>query len=133
MGVDTSAPGRTWTGPALWVALAVVLRSGAAAFAKQAGLWSAGGALRGLVVNPWWVASLVLLVAQAVAWIVVLRRVRLTVAYPFNSLVLAINLAVAVFVFGEAIAGPQVLGILLIMSGIAVLGSGTRREGGEGR
>jgi len=104
-----------------WVVLSLILRSGASACAKQAGLVSAGKAPFAMIANPWYAAEIAFLVVQAVCWVMALRRLPLSVAYPFMSLVLGVNLVLAWRLFGEPVSLLQVAGVLLCMSGVALI------------
>lgn len=102
------------------ILLAIVLRSLAAFCAKEAALLSSGQSLLA-VLNGWLVAEVVVLGLQAVAWAFVLRRHALSFAYPFMSLVFALNLLMAWLVFGETILPQHILGIVIILVGVLVV------------
>jgi multidrug transporter EmrE-like cation transporter len=110
------------------VGLAVLLRSLAAIFAKQAALTSVGGGLAGMVVNPWLVAEVVVLGLQALVWSSVLRKAPLSVAYPFLGLTFAINLVAAGLIFDETVQAQHVAGVALIVLGVLVMGLETGRQ-----
>jgi len=109
------------------IGLAVILRSLAAVFAKQAALVSIGGGVVGLVVNVWLVAEVVVLGLQAITWSAVLRRAPLTYAYPFLGLAFGINLLAAGFIFDETIRLQHICGVGIIILGVLVMGTGARR------
>ncbi len=98
-----------------------MFRSGAAICAKQAGLTSVGQGILGIFFNLWYLAELVALFAQSMCWLMVLRRTPLNLAYPFMSLVFALNLVGAWALFGERVEGHHVAGILLIMAGVVLV------------
>jgi len=50
-----------------------------------------------------------------------LRRIPLTAAYPFMSLVFALNLAAARWIFAERVAPAHVWGVVLVIAGVWVL------------
>ena len=108
-------------GDLFWVGGSVLLQSVATTLGKQAGLESVGGGVLVLVLNPWYVGMLVALGLQAVFWFSALRRIELSVAYPFMSLVLPLNLLFAHGVFGEPIAWNHMVGVLIIACGIVVV------------
>lgn len=109
------------------IALAVILRSLAAILAKQAALFSVGGGVTSLVINPWLAAEVVVLGLQAITWSVVLRRAPLTYAYPFLGLAFAINLAAAWLIFDETIRLQHICGVAIIILGVLVMGIETGR------
>lgn len=104
-----------------WAIQAAVFQSAAAVFGKLAGLASAGQGLAGLLINPWLAAIFAALGAQAICWILALRQLPLSLAYPFMSLVLPLNLFASYFFFGECIGLANLLGMALIVSGIGAL------------
>ncbi len=110
------------------ILLAVVFRSLAAIFAKNAALTSTGQGLTGLLFNIWLLAELVVLGCQAVTWSVVLRHFSLPFAYPFMSLVFVVNLFSARFLFQETVTIQHMVGVAVIMAGIVVICS----KNGEG-
>jgi len=116
----------------MMILLTIALRSMAAACAKQAALTSVGHGLLAMVVNVWFVAEIFALFLQAVTWAFVLRRHALSVAYPFISLVFAINVAIAWLVFGETIRFQHILGIAVILVGVAIVSRSAARPGRSG-
>jgi drug/metabolite transporter (DMT)-like permease len=104
-----------------WIALCVLLRSGASACAKQAGVVSAGKAPLAMVANPWYAAEIGFLVVQALCWVMALRRFPLSFAYPFMSLVIGVNLAWAWLFFGEPVRVGHGAAILVIILGVALV------------
>jgi len=103
------------------ILIAVLLRSLVSVFAKKAALTSVGLGLYGMVVNIWFIAELVTLAAQALVWIIVLRRTALSVAYPVLSLVIAVNVLSAWLIFNETILLQHILGVVIIIAGIVIL------------
>lgn len=101
--------------------LALIFKSLAAIFAKQAALTSIGTGLYGIVINIWLVAAIIVLFFQAVTWIFVLRRYPLSLAYPFMSLAFGLNLFAAWLIFDEMISLNHVVGIGIIILGVTIL------------
>ena len=64
-------------------------------------------------------------------WLLVLRKVRISVAYPLFSLTFVLVAVVSVWCFGGQVTPGNVAGSALIILGIALLGLGERR-GHEG-
>jgi len=116
----------------MMIALTILLRSVAAACAKEAALTSIGHGLLAMVVNVWFVAEVVALFLQAITWAFVLRRYALSVAYPFISLVFAVNVAVAWLVFGETIRFQHILGIAVILVGVVIVSTSAKRPSNSG-
>ena len=111
-----------------WACLAssILLQSGASAFSKQAGTSGAhGDSLLDLVLNPWYPLTILCMGAQAVAWMLVLRTFKLSFAYPISALIFILHLMWASTVFGEEVGISHVLGIVLIIGGVALVGRET--------
>ena len=111
---------RGWT----WLLLSIIFQSAAAACAKQAGLSSAGKPHLAIMTCPWWHLQIACLALQACCWVMVLRRLPLSFAYPLMSLVFAINLVSARLLFGEVIHLNQTFGIGIIMAGVLIVARG---------
>jgi len=109
-----------------WAAVCILLRSAASVCAKQAGLVSAGRAPAAVIVNPWYAAELAFLAVQAFAWVMVLRHLPLSLAYPLMALVLGVNLAAARLVFGETVSPLQIAAGMLILVGAALIAAKER-------
>ena len=56
-----------------------------------------------------------------------MRRAPLTYAYPFLGLAFAINLLAAGLIFDETIRLQHICGVGIIILGVLVMGTGTRR------
>ncbi len=101
------------------VAFAVMLAAGQVLF-KQTALAGADQPLPWGLLNGWLLAALVLYGAATVLWVIILRTVPLSLAYPFAALgFVIVPVAGAVF-FGEPITWQTVLGAGLIVAGILV-------------
>ena len=68
--------------------------------------------------NPWYLAGLASLVLQAVFWQVVLRGIRLYVAYLFTSLNYFLVLAASRVFFLERVSSLNVIGATVIVAGV---------------
>ena len=73
------------------------------------------GALLG---SPFYIASLVCLILQALVWQQALKRYALSIAYPFMSLTNFIALFAGGYLFNEGISILNVIGLVLITIGI---------------
>jgi drug/metabolite transporter (DMT)-like permease len=116
----------------MMILLTIVLRSMAAACAKEAALTSVGHGLLAMVVNVWFLAEILALFLQAIAWAFVLRRHALSLAYPFISLVFAVNMATAWLLFGETIRFQHILGIAVILVGVVIVSTSVKKPGNSG-
>jgi len=105
---------------ALSAAGQLLLKSGAqhlAGLGRLEFLLAAGRDLRVLSGLAAWAAS-------TLCWMYVLRVAPLSRAYALNSLTYVLVALVGVYVFGEHLGRPQVIGIVLITAGIACLLAG---------
>jgi multidrug transporter EmrE-like cation transporter len=108
----------------LLIALTVLLNCSANLALKwQVGRDAAAGGER-----AWWLqllrpgviaAAMVACLAMA-SWILVLRRLPLTVAYPFTSISYVILLLAGCALFHEPLTAPKAVGVALIVVGVAV-------------
>lgn len=114
----------------LFVMLSILFNSLASILAKQAALTSIGEGLSGMVINIWFGGEVVLLVCSSITWALALRRLPLSFAYPFLSLVFGINLFSARFIFQEAVEWQHLLGIAVIICGVWVMSSAGHDQGG---
>ncbi len=77
-----------------------------------------------------WV-GLILFGVSAVFWLVVLSRVRLSVAYPFVGVSYILIVAFARFVHNEHVPPLRWLGVVVIAIGITIIGLSLRRVPGS--
>lgn len=76
--------------------------------------------LLGLMLHPWVFSVYVAAFAAALAWQAALSKFPLSVAYPFMSLSFVGVMFLSAVMFHEAITLPKVLGMTLIVLGLAV-------------
>ncbi len=94
---------------------------------------NANGALAiiGLIFkSPWMILGLVFYAAGALAWIAVLARLDLSVAYPFLALNFVLVTLSGRFLLGETVPPLRWLGILVIIAGILLVAKSTGSQGG---
>jgi multidrug transporter EmrE-like cation transporter len=77
--------------------------------------------LRYSLLTPGVLGGLALYGLGTLLWLSVLRRIDVSQAYPFIGLGIALTAALGYGVFGEALGLQRILGILLIIGGIAVV------------
>lgn len=112
----------------LWILASVLFRVAAGICAKQAGIESSGGSLMDILINPWYIAELMFLFFQALSWLIVLRKFDLGYAYPFMSTTIVFSLIAAFFIFNEGITYFNILGSVIIGSGVLTLSCGKTEE-----
>jgi drug/metabolite transporter (DMT)-like permease len=100
--------------------MAVFCRSLAFVFAKYAALKSIGSGIVGIIFNYYYWAEIMALGFQMIFWIMVLKRLRLNVAYLAMSSVYAINLAWAWYLFDEKVSFYHIIGCAIIIFGIVL-------------
>ncbi|MBU0512443.1 MAG: multidrug resistance protein [Chloroflexi bacterium] len=74
-----------------------------------------------LFLNPYVLAGLALYGGGALAWMGVLRRVDLSLAYPFLALNFVLVPVVAHFILNEAVPAGRWVGIAVIVGGILIV------------
>jgi multidrug transporter EmrE-like cation transporter len=74
------------------------------------------------VKTPQILVGLAIFGISAVVWLIVLSRVPLSTAYPFAGITYVTTALVGRFMLGENVPGIRWLGILLIVSGILLVG-----------
>jgi multidrug transporter EmrE-like cation transporter len=73
-----------------------------------------------LASSPWvWIAMAMAGLAF-IAWMVVLKRIPLSFAYPFVSLTFPLVAIGSVFIFDEKVNPLQMVGLVLILAGVAM-------------
>lgn len=113
----------------LLLALVCVCLSAGAQLAMKVGMSPAGGSggvgstyLQALA-NPWVWLGLGLYGVSAVAWLWVLSRLDVGLAYPLVSLGFVITLVAGVFWLGEPWSWPRLVGAALIVLGVVLMAS----------
>jgi len=109
----------------LLLALTILLKSIGNALGKEAGLSTANTSFQSRLFNPVYSGMLGAYGLQALCWVLALRRLKLTSAYPFLSLSFLIDILSAHLIFGEAISSIQLVGMAIIFSGVSVMMSAT--------
>ncbi len=71
--------------------------------------------------TPWILGAFALFAISALGWIVALREVPLTVAYPVGALAYIIIFTGSYFLFAEPITWTKIIGAALIVTGIIII------------
>lgn len=87
---------------------------------KLAGLYSAAhpGAVAGFVRNPWLWAAVGAAAGGIFCWLLTLRRMPLSAAYPWTALVYVLTPLAGVRLFAEVLNGRYAIGIAFILAGV---------------
>lgn len=75
-----------------------------------------------LLLNPWVISSLFAAFLAALCWMSAMTKLELSYAYPFMSLSFVLVFILSLFFFHESFTMIKLLGMLLIISGVIVLG-----------
>jgi len=69
----------------------------------------------------WFMGAVAIIGLYAVLWQQVLRRVELSTAYLFKGTTLIFTMLIAALLFGETITIPNIIGSVIIITGITLL------------
>lgn len=98
----------------------IMCMSGAQIFLKFAGLYLADSEslFQGFALNRWLWMAIAFSVAGVYCWLRALRRMPLSLAYPWTSLIYLITPVAGAVIFSEALTTRYAFGIILILCGI---------------
>ena len=102
----------------------LMLRLGMSALAGESG----SSLLLRAASSPWVVGGLVVYAAGTLAWLVVLSRIDLAVAYPLGALNYVLITVLAALLLHEQIPLLRWIGTSVILSGILTIARGERRS-----
>ena len=77
-----------------------------------------------LMINPWIAGGLLAALAASATWMLAMTRLPLSHAYPFVSLSFVLVLFLSGLLLGEPITTAKVVGVALIVAGVAVSSQG---------
>ena len=72
------------------------------------------------LLNPWVVSGYVAAFLASLSWMVAVRDLPLSVAYPFTALSFVLILIASAVMFHESISAYKIAGVVLILAGIVV-------------
>lgn len=93
-----------------------VLKAGAFPEATPEKIWF----LLHLVVNPWVVSAFLAALLASVTWMAAMTKLPLSHAYPFMSLAFVLVILLSGVLFNEPITSPKVVGVVMVMLGLAI-------------
>jgi multidrug transporter EmrE-like cation transporter len=85
-----------------------------------AGSFDKGLFLLTMLFNPWIISGFAAAFLAALAWMAAMTKFELSYAYPFMSLAFVMVLVLSGPLFQEAVTAPKIIGMALIVAGIAV-------------
>jgi uncharacterized membrane protein len=77
-----------------------------------------------LLFDPWMISVILVTPLAALAWFAAMTKYELSYAYPFMSLAFVLVLILSAVFFHEAVTGPKVLGVALVIAGLIVASRG---------
>ena len=77
-----------------------------------------------LVLNPWIMSAMLAGFGALLCWLAAMTKFELSYAYPFMSLAFVFVLGLSVVLFHEALTLPKVVGVVLVIVGLAVASRG---------
>jgi multidrug transporter EmrE-like cation transporter len=83
---------------------------------------------RGQLVNIYLIFGYLCLIVRGLFWVIILKEIKLSVAYPIMSITYVFILFISHYIFREPIDINNILGTFLIISGIIMLSLGERRQ-----
>jgi multidrug transporter EmrE-like cation transporter len=104
-----------------FIVLSIAFQSLGGIFGKYAALSMPGTSFTRIATNAFYLLSLGCLFLQAIVWQQTLRHFPLSFAYPFLGLVNFIVLFSSAILFQEGVSLANIIGLVLISAGIAVL------------
>lgn len=113
------------TGTTLMLAtLTILCTSFAQLLQKQAALDIGGSGARALLLSIPFIQSIILLGTGMAIWLLVLKRVDVSIAYPLLSINFILVQLLARWKFGEKIPLHRMVGSLIIIAGLSLLFTG---------
>ncbi len=79
-------------------------------------------------INCYTAVTYLFFILRGASWILIIRHVRLSFAYPVMSLGYCLVPPAAVLVLGESLDWSTLAGMVLISAGVAIIGSGERER-----
>jgi drug/metabolite transporter (DMT)-like permease len=76
-----------------------------------------------LLMRPWTIVAMLLTFGAAVAWMLAMTRLRLSLTYPFLSLTFPLVMLASTIVLGEPVSWRAAAGTLVIIAGLALVAS----------
>ena len=72
------------------------------------------------LINPWVVSAFLAALLASLTWIGAMTKLQLSHAYPFMSLAFVLVMLFSGWLFNEPITTPKVIGVALVILGLAV-------------
>lgn len=115
--------------PALLIAIILTLIVIGQLMAKQGALILAENWDRFWAAAPYLIVAYSALMTRGVLWILVLRKLSLTLAYPTIALSYVAIMGASYFLFNEPVGVMKILGAALVVAGVTMIGLSKLRSG----
>lgn len=79
-----------------------------------------------LATDPWFILALALYGSATILWILALREVPLSIAYPFTALAFVLVPLASAALFHEPLSARYFIGLAFVVTGVWILGSGIK-------
>ena len=105
----------------IFITLSLLFQSGSVVFGKFASLTMQGHNPLNLLVNPYYLLTILCLFLQAITWQQTLRYYPLAWSYMFMSGIYPVVMLSSYFIFGEHISTQNIVGAIIIVAGVVNL------------
>ena len=105
----------------IFITLSLLFQSGSAVFGKFASLTIEGYNPLYLLLNPYYLLTILCLFLQAITWQQTLRYYPLAWSYMFMSGIYPVVMLSSYFIFGEHISIQNIVGAIIIVAGVVNL------------
>lgn len=75
-----------------------------------------------LLLKPWIVSAYAAAFLASLAWMMAIKQLAISTAYPFMAMNFVLVMFAGVWFFDEKVSPPQLLGIILVVIGVALIG-----------
>ncbi len=76
----------------------------------------------GLLLKPWVISAYMAAFMASLAWMMAIKHLAISTAYPFMAMNFVLVIFAGVWFFGEHVSALQIVGISLIILGVALIG-----------
>lgn len=84
------------------------------------------GITKVIITDPFVLSGMIAAYAAALYWMSAIKHLQLNIAYPLMSLSFVLVFIFSSFLFNEKIYGIQIIGIILILTGVSLIGSSAK-------
>lgn len=105
----------------IFIMLSILFQATGGVFGKYASNTIDNLTIPEIMSNTFYILSIICMILQAIVWQQALRYYQLSFAYPFMSLVNFVILLYAYILFDESITITNIIGLLIISSGVYFL------------